>query len=601
MATLSYPDIQQLLKAPRHGAALAAARVYEQRLRLHVDAEVNPLVAPAGLDTLLALPKAVLPAEKYEKFCAFIPSPLPTIKITGKVKDGLSRVFEAQDGSVTVELATAELETDFESYRAAQAEQEFWAGAAFEAMGRALHSILVVDMAAEQATPRPEPYTFALDIADVHDVEIKADSSCEYLLFWLPAGRTDTGEEVQRVAVYDDGHYRIFEKLATAGDWPSVPALENPHILGYCPARMLWSDALGKATSLLRHGPLTNELGELDRYVYWYASIEYFKTYGMFPPLWSVEEGCRYQGPDGEGCHGGFIQVITGYDYPNGNDAPAVARYREKPCPTCEANKYLGPGTHLKVPAPTPETGDTRNPLGFVNVDVDALKDARLSLKEQRQEIITSCLGSGGEPATDQPRNEKDVRAGFENQQDVLVDVSSNFDKARAWVLTTWGKLRYGNLFRRAVVLSGRQFYLQTPSELSLEEEAARKAGRPVFELSQMRELRYFTQYRSNPPLLDRMRILSDLEPWPESSLEQLFDKITAAGGSQGNFLLSIYDPQRLALKADFARFITRFESEQTDVRLFAALQPYHLKIQLISTILLSYVSLAQTPPNGPQ
>ncbi|NML67613.1 hypothetical protein HHL22_20625 [Hymenobacter sp. RP-2-7] len=596
MALLSYPDIQQLLKSPRNGAALAACVNYEQRLRLHVDAEVNPAVQPAGMETLLALPKKVLPTEKYEKFCAFIPSPLPTVKITGKVKDGLSRVFEAQDGSVTVELATAELETDFETFRTAQAEADFWPGTAFEAMARALHSILVVDMATEQTTPRPEPYVFALDIASVVDVDIKADASCEYLAFWLPSRRTDTDEEVQRVAVYDDGYYRIFEKLSKDSEWPLEPVLENAHVLGYCPARMLWSDALGPATGLLRFGPLTNELGDLDRYVYWYASIEYFKTYGMFPPLWSVEEECAYEGPGGEKCHGGFIQVITGYDFPNGADAPGVARYREKPCPTCQANKYLGPGTHLKVPAPTKDTGDTRNPLAFVKVDIEALKDARLSLKEERQEIITSCLGSGGEPTTDQPRNEQDVRAGFENQQDVLLGLKRNFDKARTWTLTTQGKLRYGPLFRRAVVNSGEQFYLKTPTQLSQEEVEARKAGRPVFELSQYREMRYFTLYRNNPPLLDRMRILSDLEPYPEYSIEQITTMIAASLNQGGSYLLNIYAPEKLALKADFARYITRFESEQTDVRTFAALQPYYLKLQLITTILLSYVSLANTP-----
>lgn len=596
---LTLPEIPQLLQSPRNGAAISACVAHEQRIRLHAEAQVVPGLTTPGMTQLLALPKAVLPDEKFQKFCAFIPSPLPTVQLTEKVFDGLSRVFEAQDGSVTVELATPELESDFETYRDAAKEQDFWPGTAFKTLGRAPHSVLVVDMPSEQRTLRPEPIVYLLDMSDVVDVMLKADSTCEYLAFRLPSRTEADGTTIiERVAVYDDGYYRVFEKPTGTAEWPSTPVLENAHILGTCPARMLWSEPLGAETGLLRKGPLTNQLGNLDRYVYWDACIEYFKTYGMFPPLWSVEEQCQYEGPAGETCHGGFVRVQTGF-ISETPDGPAVPRFRMEECPACKKNKYLGPGTHVVVPAPTKDTGDTRKPLGFVTVDVAALKDARESLHAQRVDILVGCLGTDGEAGTDAPMNEKQVRAGFESQQDVLARVGKNLAKARTWVLSTWGTLRYGSSFRRSVVNAGEQYYLKTPEQLSEAEIVARKAGRPVFELSQAREMRYFTQYRNNPPLLDRMRILSDLEPWPEYSLDQLTTMIAGAAGMGSNYLLSIYDPQRLALKADFARFITRFESEQADVRLFAQLQPYHLKLSLITSILLSYVPASSTAAGG--
>jgi hypothetical protein len=459
---------------------------------------------------------------------------------------------------------------------------------------RAPHSVLVVDMAAEQTTPRPEPYVFTLDIFDVHDLALKADSSCEYLLFRLPSRQDEQGKPVLRMGVYDDGFYRIFEKPADATDWNSAPALENAHVLGYCPARLLWSEALHAKTNPLRKSPLTNELAELDRYVYWHCSIEYFKSYGMFPLLWSVEEECRYETPEGNRCEGGTVNVQVGY-WTLEADGPPVPRYKATPCPACSKDSYIGPGTHLKVPAPGPDTGDTREPLGFVAIDVAALTDARTSLAEMAEGILNSCLGIGGEQANDAAKNAKQVRAGFENKQDVLQRVATNLDKARAWVLGAWGTLRYGPLFQRAVVTSGEQFYLKTPEELSEAEITARKAGRPVFELSQAREMRYYTQYRNNPPLLDRMRILSDLEPYPEYSLDQITTMVQGSLNQGASYLLTVFDPQLLRLKADFARYLTRFESEQTDVRTFGALLPYHLKIARITTILLSYVSLPQT------
>lgn len=591
---LSPTQIQTYLKSPASAMALQQARQHEERIRLHADprVSVNERLTAPGMATLLALPKAVLPQEKFEKLCAFIPSPLPTSKIVGQVFDGLSRLFEAQDGSVTLDMASAELETDFEAYRGSSNEETFWSQKAFRAARRAPHSVLVVDMPAEQKTPRPEPYAFLLPIGRVIDLQLKDDASCEYLLFTLPSRTDEAGKTVLRRAAYDDGFYRIFEKLEDAAEWPLMPILEHAHILGYCPARLLWSEALLDETYLERRSPLSAQLGDLDAYVLWHACIEYFKMYGMFPPLWSVEEQCTYTpAGGGEGCQGGIIQVLSGYV----EEKPV---YKAQPCPACALNKYIGPGTHVTVPGPTKDIPDTRNPLGFVSVPVEALQNAAETQRAARADILLSCLGAEGEPTTAQPRNEKDVQAGFESRQDVLVRVKKNFESAEQWVLQTKGLLRYGRpAFRGVSVSRGEEFYLQTPQQLSLELESARKSGAPVFVLSLLQEKQFFTQYRNNPPQLDRVRILSDLEPWAQYSVDQITTMIAGSLTQGGSYLLSVYDPQRLALKADFAAYIARFESEQADVRLFAALQPYHIKRQLILSTLLSYVQPTNPGP----
>jgi hypothetical protein len=589
-----------LLQNPANAGALTAARQHEERIRLHADPEVvaaNRLSA-AGMSTLLGLPAAVLPKEKHDKLCAFIPAPLPTAKIVGQVFDGLSRLFEAQDGAVTLDMASAELETDFEAYRGTLHEESFWSQKAFRAARRAPHSVLVVDMPAQQTTPRPEPYVFLLPIEQVVDIALKPDASCEYLLFTLPSYQNEQGKTVLRRGAYDDGYYRLFEKLEEAGEWPATPVLENAHQLGYCPARLLWSEALLGETNLARRSPLSAQLGDLDAYVLWYACIEYFKMYGMMPPLWSVEEQCTYTpAGGGEVCQGGIIQLLTGYAKREGSDIEEPV-YQARPCPVCAINKYLGPGTHVTVPGPTKDTPNTRNPMGFVNVPIDALKNAAETQQALKRDILLSCLGADGEPTTAQPRNEKDVQAGFESRQDVLVRIKKNFESAEQWVLQTIGLLRYGTgVFRGVSVSRGEEFYLQTPQQLSEELAAARKAGSPTFVLSDLQEKQFFTQYRNNPPKLDRVRILSDLEPWAQDSVDTITTRINGSLTQGGSYLLSIYDPKLLALKADFASYIARFESEQADVRLFAALQPYHIKRQLILSTLLSYVQLANQAP----
>jgi hypothetical protein len=580
-------QISSLIQTPAAGSVLAACVRHEQVLRVHTDVAVDPDARPAGFDRLLDWPKAILPKDKFDKLVSFIELPLPTTELVDTVFTSLGRVFDAQDGAVTTDFATPEAETDFETYRAALGDEAFWHGPAFTAVRRAPHSVLVVDMAAQQTTPRPAPYVFLLDISQVVDLALKPDATLEYLMFRQADYRREDGVTMQRLAVYDDGFYRVYERPEGADEWPSVPFIENAHILGSCPARLLWGKSLHKETDLPRRGPLTNQLAKLNRFPIWEACIEFYRMYGVFPILWSVEEECGYKGPNGEECQGGFVQYVS--SYVNQSDGPAVPRFDERPCPACQANKFMGPGTHVKVPAPTKDTPDTRNPLGWASPDVEVLREARETQERRKAGILSACLGAGGEPGTDQPRNEKDVRAGFEHLQDVLMGVQTNLSEAQQWALTTIGKLRYGPVCRQVVVNRGEQFYLKTPEQLAEAETVARKAGRSVSELSQARDLRFATAYRSNPTMLDRMRILSDLEPWSETSLDDILTKLSAA--SEGSPLLALYPAKRLQLKADFPRYLAQFESQHGDVRTFASLQPYWVKLQLINTLLLSYVN----------
>lgn len=587
---LSADDVRKVLTAPVSGAQLQSCRRHEERLRLHSEPQVDrtTLFAQPGMKQLLTLPEAVLPKDKYEVFKQFIPAPLPTADIAETIFAGWARVFEAQDGLVHCELATPEQETEFETYRTAINEPDFWPGAAFAAACHAPHSVLVVDMPRQQQGTRPEPYVYLVELEQIVDLLLRPDASLEYIAFRL-ANRVDRTDEANPVhfevmAVYDDAFYRIYERLVGEEGWNLV--VENAHALGTCPARLLWSQPLGRnPTQLARRGPLTSQLGAMDRFVYWDASVEYFQSYGLYPILWSFAQQCEYQTVEGQACQSGIVQVLVGYETLADREVP---RYKNEPCPACSKKKAMGPGSHIEVPAPTVDTPDTRNPVGLVHADVDSVKLAREAQDERRHNILLSALGGGVDPGSVQARNEQDVQSSFETRQDVLVRLRSNFEKARTWALTLMGRARYAASFRRAVVNLGERYYLKSPEQLLEEEVTAKQAGRPVYELAQAREFRYDTLYRTNPPLRDRMRILSDLEPFAEQSVQEVSALMVANGG--------VIDPRLLALKLDFARYLARFESEQADIRLFAALQPYHVKLALISSQLLSYVVLPQNP-----
>jgi len=592
---LSPEDVRVLLENPANNGAIGDCLRHEQRLRLHAIPHVDPMRRPEGWRYLRDWAKEMLPESEFVKWEQCVPAPLPTTDIIEDIFTGLKRVFEAQDGLVQVELATPELETDFETYRTSLKESDFWTTRAFKALRGRPHSLLVVDMAAEQRTPRPEPYVFLLHLEQLWDVALKEDGTCEYVLFTLSERKDEQGNVIERMACYDDAAYAILEKPVGEQVW--VEVLRNTHILGYCPARVLWSDPLDQPTDLPRLAPLTAVLGNLDRYIWWDGATEYFRQYGTFPVMWSFEEQCSFQGEGGSPCQSGIVQYVRSYQkLDNGEEVPV---YGEKPCPACALRKLIGPGVHVKVPAPSKEMPDTRVPVGFEGAGVEILGYLDEVLKGRREALLRSVLGGGGEPSNDQAKNTKQVQGGFEIKQDVLVEFKKPLEEARAWTLRTIGTLRYGALMRGVFVTYGERFYLKTPEQLAKEEEEARKAGRPVYELSQARDFRYQTQFRNNPAQLDRMRILSDLEPYPEYSLEQILTMIAGAMTGTNPFVLALFDRAMLQLKADFGRYLTRFESEHMDVRRFASQQPYYIKLATITQILLSYVNSNQNGPNG--
>jgi hypothetical protein len=585
---LNPESVPALLENPASGEAISACLRHEQRLRLHSIAHLDTNRRPMGWLYLRDWAKSMLPADKYRRWEQCVPAPLPTTDLVEDIFTGLKRVFEAQDGLVQCELATPALETDFEAYRTQIRESEFWPGTVFPALGGRPHALLVVDMATEQRTRYPEPYVFLVELEDLWDVMLRPDGSCEYVVFALPDGR-EGDVRIERVAVYDDAAYTIWEKPEGQQQWRE--SLRNPHILGYCPARVLWSDPLDRATELPRRAPLTAVLGALDRYVFWDGAIEYARLHGTFPITWGFEEECGYKGGEGEQCQNGIVNYVKSYDtLANGEQVPV---YSHKPCPVCEKRELMGPGTYVTVPAPSKEMPDTRDPVGTVDPDVNVLAHYRQVQQQRREDILRSVLGGGGEPANEQAKNTKQVQSGFEIKQDVINEFKQPLEDARTWTLTTIGRLRYGALYRRTFVSLGERHYLKTPEQLATEEAEARKAGRPVYELSQARDFRYQTLYRHNPAQLDRMRILSDLEPYPEYSVEQILLMLAGAGASP--LTAGLFDEKMMRLKIDFGRYLTRFESEQLDVVRFGSLQPYHTKLALITQILLSYV------PDSPQ
>ena len=572
----------RLAAAPAHAPQLAACVRHEQRIRLHAAPSVDEATPQPGLAVLLGWVQLLLPADKFAIFRQFVRQPVATTELVDTIFDGLARVYEAQDAHTECHLAAPELEADFAAYRQAQDENIFWAGEVLRATRRAPHSVLVVELPAEQHTPRPEPYPLLLDIGTVLDVALKADGTCEYLIYRLP-GFEENGQRYEQAACYDDAAYVLLRRREGSEQWEET--LRAPHALGYCPARMLWSDPLHASTTPARNTVLTGQLAQLDKYILWEASVEYYKMYGTWPIFWSFEEQCQYQGPEQEPCVGGFVHLVTGAS------AAGVLSYQRTECPACSRKKAMGPGSMLTVPAPNKDVPDTRNPVGMVSVDVPALQNATQELSSRADRIVTMCLGGVAEAQNAAAKNTTQVRGQFETRQDALQAFAANLETAWQWVLDTQGRLRYAAAYRSSAVSLGEEWFLKTPEQLAQEAVQLKQAGRPMFELALNRQLYYDTKYRRNPTLRERVRVLSDLEPFTDTTPDEL-EKLN-------RFTPGALLAPEMRLKFDFPRYIARFEAEQMDVTVFGSLQSYGTKLRLITQKLLEYVDqdLARSGP----
>jgi hypothetical protein len=89
------------------------------------------------------------------------------------------------------------------------------------------------------------------------------------------------------------------------------------------------------------------------------------------------------------------------------------------------------------------------------------------------------------------------------------------------------------------------------------------------------------TRYRNNPDMIERLKILANLDPFPDDNIISI-----AVTLSQ---MPEIVDPVDLCVKTHFNRFIARFEREQASLLLFGASLSFDVRIKTIYGILQGY------------
>lgn len=570
-------EIRKRITENKNADALTRAKLHQMRIKFHTVKRITAFNSPyisIPLTQFLAMVENILPHDKFVLFKALFRYPIKTNEITAVCFDKLSRIFDGRNPAFNYQFVNAAQKDDWEQYRQTKLnEPAVWSTKGWEFFKSEINSVLIVDVAREQTTEKPEPYFYWLPIDDV--ITYKADPTTGVMDFIVFRRRDE-------IVVLDDASYRVWDDQKHTGQINGEPKVEAPHDLGYCPARFFWNESISLEDPDVKASPLSGELESLDWFEFFHISKRQLDLFGAYPILSGYEQSCDFSNAEnGDYCDGGFLRDKQG-------------RYRLDMaglllrCPKCGNKRIIGAGSFVEIPVPNEAENqpDLRNPVQLLTVDRNALDYNVDEQKRLREEIITAVVGQDEIVTNRDAFNEQQVQANFESVTTVLNRVKRGFEDAQTWVDETVCRLRYGNYFLSARINYGTEFYLYSPDELRQRYKAAKDAGMSESELDLLNNQILETEYRNDPTQLRRMQLLAELEPFRHLSrqeVSELYDKN----------LVSVED---LRIKLNFPNFVRRFERENTNILDFGAEIPYKRKIEIITGEFRKYA--AEQNPN---
>ena len=591
---LSVEEIRKRTGEQRKRITIALALLHQNRIRFHGEvvpstpalaswtfrgreqgATVPYLAGQEGvaqaLTDFLAMVQNLIPKDKFETFKTLFRFPVVTNELLAVCYDKLSRIFEGRNPAFSYQFTTTEQRDDWEWYRQQVLhEPTIWNTKGWDFFKTQINSVLIVDLPQMQdnSDRYPQPYFYWLPIRDV--IDYKANPSTgqmEYIIF---------RQDGDKIAVMDDESYRLF---TAKGNEVGALLFESSHDLGYCPAKFFWNEPLSLDKPDIKASPVTKELDRLDWYLFYAISKRHLDTYGSYPIYWGYEQSCDFHNDEnGDFCDGGFVKDKHGHWHYDSNGLLM-------PCPMCQRKRITGAGSFVEGPVPNPDQGqpDLSNPVGMLSVDRGSLEFNREEEKRLRSDIITAIVGTTEEITTRDALNEQQILANFESQSTVLQRVKKGFEEAQKWVDDTCCRLRYGNGFIGSSISYGTEFYLFTSDELRERYKKAKEAGMSEADLDALLQQIIETEYRHNPQQMQRMIILSDLEPYRHLTryeVQSLYDK-------------QLVSLDELMIKLNFADFIRRFERENMNIITFGENIDYDKKIEAIKERLTEYAKEA--------
>jgi hypothetical protein len=397
--------------------------------------------------------------------------------------------------------------------------------------------------------------------------EFTIEGCFDYVVFEHSCGTNEDGKKWTRIAVYDDEFYRV---ILLEGGYYSLE-VENPHNLGYCPARFFYDKPKINKHEFDRSIPLSNTVGQMLKWTIFEEFLWYADNYGAFPAMEYADNGC-----DVSGCNGG---IVDGYNVLN--DVNEVISYvQPRECPTCSTKGLIGPGTAVGITVSEDgDVQDTRGILKFVTPDVSSLKYV-VERQAARQNFIKQNTVGYNSVTTASAVNEAQIRLLAESKSKTPREISQQLSDLYVWIVKTVHIVQFDAVVQVQANF-GTEFLVMSEKDISTLIIEAKKAGLQSSEISELNHMLIQTKYRTDPYKAQRMIITADLEPSPFDTREEVEKKYAAGMITRDDYYI----------KLNFTDLIGQFERENGSIVHFGKDMAYGKKIERIKRELLVYTN----------
>ena len=529
---------------------------YESRLKVMSEPMFfSELESEVGWDEIKRAIYNSVTEEKYNRVLNFFSYPLAIVSISDDILSDLNRVFNGRNANFGIQYPNKRAEE-----QTAQMLINLDTRNYIEKVGRRAfkckpQTIVVVDKDANGI-----PYYVTVELDKLMSYELTpCKQFFKYIIFHHSDGYDELGK-YKKIAFYDDEFYRVVE----VRDGAYSLVLETPHNLGYCPARWFIDTPLNTKDDCKRFAPLSAVLGSMSEWQQFHAYSYYAEHYGVFPVVEYAAAVC-----EDEYCVNGMVSVPM----ENGEMSTPTA------CRTCTANKFSGAGTAIKInPKIDNDENDVSGYFRFISPPTSNLEFEQ-SKQDQRENFIKVNTTGFNDMMNKEAINADQVRSLMEDRKKPLLKLAGICNRLHKWMVSTAIKLAI-DVDVMVHANYGTEWFLLTEAQLQELFVGAKTAGMPESEIDQIYKLLIETKYKGDPQTVRKLMIENNLNPAPYSTLEECYKKLE----------MGVMQLEDLYIKANFTKFVSRFERENGSLVDFGTDITFEQKIDIIYNTFKTYV-----------
>jgi hypothetical protein len=531
-------------------------QAYESRLKVMSEPLFfRELESETGWDEIKLAIRNSITHEKYQRVLQYFSYPLAIVSISDDILEDLNRVFNGRNANFSIQYPNKRAEAQATELLYRVNTRKY-----VEAVGRRAfkckpQTIVVVD---KDAMGIPYYVTVELDKLIGYQLS-ECKSKFQYIIFHHSHGSDEMGE-YKRIAFYDDEYYRVIE----IRDKKYSLILESPHNLGYCPARWFVDDALNTKDDVKRYAPLAKVLGSMSEWQQFHAYSYYAEHYGVFPVVEYAAAVC-----EDEYCVNGMVSEPM----ENGEMSTPTS------CRTCSANKFSGAGTAIKInPKIDNDENDVSGYFRFISPPTGNLEFEQTK-QDGRENFIKVNTTGFNDMMNKEAVNADQVRSLMEDRKKPLLKLAGICNRLHKWLVETCVKLAI-DADVKVHANYGTEWFLLTEAQLQELFVGAKAAGMPESEIDQIYKLLIETKYKGDPQTVHKLMIENNLNPAPYSTVEECYKK-----KEQG-----VMSSEDLYIKANFTKFVSKFERENGSIVEFGTDITFQQKIDIIYNTFKNYV-----------